>query len=168
MGKTGRLSLCSAYIASAVVANLAVARWGADALPFTAFFLVGLDLLARDALHEAWSGRGLWPKMGALVVSGSLVTWVVSPFAERVALASSVSFACAGASNAAVYALLARRSRFARMQASNVVAAVVDSVVFPAIALGVLSVYVSMSQAGAKVGGGLFWTGVYFWTKGSR
>lgn len=154
-------SLCSAYVVCAVVANLAVSRWGASALPYTAFFLIGFDLLSRDALHEMWHGKHLFARMGLLIVCASLVTWLLSPYAGRVAVASSMSFAVSGTVNAIVYGSMYRRARMAKMQVSNVAAALCDSVTFPLIALGSFSWSVSASQALAKIAGGLFWSVIY-------
>lgn len=161
MAKTAQLSVVSLYVLSAVVANLLVARFGVDALPFTAFFMVGIDLVARDILHDAWHGSLLWPRMGLMIMGSAVLTWAVSPFAGRVAMGSAVAFASAGMANAAVYHALYSRPRFIRMQASNAVAAVADSVVFPLAALGVLSLSVSASQALAKAAGGLVWSSLY-------
>jgi queuosine precursor transporter len=61
------------YLLAVVAANLAVAHFGPASTPLVAFALIGLDVTARDALHERWRRRGLFPKMLALV-AGSLLS----------------------------------------------------------------------------------------------
>ena len=150
------VALVLAYLASAVIANLVVWKWGQPALVVTALVLVPIDMTARDSLNLNWTGRQWW-KMAALIAGGSLLTLVCNLSAANVALASCVAFAASGATDWAVFTALAGCSRLERMNTSNVVSAIVDSVLFPLIAFGACSAYLSASQAGLKIlGGALF------------
>lgn len=151
----------SFYLLAIVAANFAVAQWGQAALPFTAFILIPFDLVARDVLHEEWRGRNLWPRMAALIATGSVLTAALSWDARSIAVASFVAFGLAGVANALVYHLLDRWHRFAKMNASNAVAAVVDSVVFPVIAFAVVDVSLCAAQAGSKFIGGIVWSACF-------
>ena len=115
------------YLVSIVTANLLVAWLGPWIVPINAFVLIGLDLVIRDKLHDAWRRRHLWPKMMGLILTGSALSWLCSPQAGRVAIASAIAFALAGATDAATYHLLRRRSRLIRANGSNLPAALVDS-----------------------------------------
>jgi len=146
------------YLAAIIVANLVIAWLGPAAAIVVAFVCIGLDLTARDALHDAWRHRGLWPKMAALIATGSLLSWLLNRNAGPVALASFVAFAAAGSADAVVYAILGQRARLVRVNGSNVVSAAVDSVVFPTLAFGSFLPWVILGQFLAKVAGGAVWS----------
>ena len=99
--------------------------------------------------------------MAALIFSGSVLAYLLNADAGRVAVASFVAFAAAGICNAVVYHLLRRRGRMVRMNGSNALAAVADSVVFPFIAFDVVSAALCVAQATSKFLGGLLWTSLY-------
>ena len=124
------------YLIAIVAANLIVAWQGAWVTPITAFVFIGFDLIARDKLHEAWHGRGLWPKMAGLVVGGSLISFLLNQGAWRIALASCAAFALAGGVDALAYHGLYRRHPLLKMNGSNLPSALVDSIAFPTIAFG--------------------------------
>ena len=146
------------YLMAAVAANITVHYFGPAAMPLIAFFMIGLDLTSRDYLHEAWEGKKLGWKMLALIGGGSALTFIVNREAERVAIASFLAFASAGASDAVTYAALKGRARLLKVNGSNLISALVDSVVFPAVAFGIFSIHIIAAQYAAKVGGGFFWS----------
>ena len=59
------------YLVAIVLANLSVAAFGPSVVVFNAFLFIGLDLTARDQLHEAWRNDNLLPKMAALIATSS-------------------------------------------------------------------------------------------------
>lgn len=153
------------YLAAAVVANLTMAHVAAS-LPFEAFLfvdflvcfvMIAVDLVVRDALHERWDGRALWPRMLALVGAGSLLSYLANGAAGRIALASFLAFLAAGLTDTAVYHLARRIPRFRRVTVSNLAAALADSVVWPLVALGAFTPLVTASEFTAKVLGGVVW-----------
>jgi len=150
------------YIGAAALANVSAAVFGPVATPFNALLLVGLDLSCRDALHDAWGGRGLVWRMAGLVAVGGLVSGLVLPGARAVAVASAISFVAAGCVDAAVYHALRRRTARFRVNGSNVVASAVDSVLFPTLAFGAWMPLVVVGQWAAKVCGGYVWSLVLF------
>lgn len=151
------------YLVAAVVANAIVTWIGQAALPFTAFVLIPFDLVARDALHDRWAGRWLWPRMFGLVAGGSLVSWLSATGSPAVCVASAVSFAAAGVTDALSYQLLNDRPRFVRMNGSNAMSAIVDSIAFPLLAFGGATIGLSLSQAASKFAGGFIWA--WFFTR---
>lgn len=148
------------YLAAIVAANLIVAALGPAAVVWVAFLFIGLDLTVRDALHERWAEHALAPRMGALVVGGSALSWAANPAAGQVALASAVAWGCAAAADAVTYQLLRRHPWWVRVNGSNVAGAAVDSLVFPTMAFGALLPLVVLGQFAAKVAGGALWAGV--------
>lgn len=145
------------YLAAIVIANLTVAAFGPGVSILNAFFLIGLDLSTRDALHERWQHRHLLPKMAALVAVGSILSWLLNRDAGRIALASAVAFGAAAIVDGVVYWMARRSSRLTRMNASNSVSAAVDSILFPTIAFGGFMPLITLGQYVAKVGGGAIW-----------
>jgi uncharacterized PurR-regulated membrane protein YhhQ (DUF165 family) len=147
------------YLAAIVAANLSVAHFGPDAAIINAFLFIGLDLTARDALHERWQRRNLARNMVLLIAVGSLLSWWLNRDAGRIALASFAAFGLAAIVDTIAYSILHERVRFIRINGSNVVSAAVDSVVFPALAFGFPLLFgVMAGQFIAKVAGGFVWS----------
>lgn len=151
-------ALVAIYLAAIVAANLTVTALGPAASVPIAFVWIGLDLTLRDTIHERLQGRGLWPRMLALIVAGGVLSWLVNRDAGTIAVASTVAFIAAASVDAVAYTLLGDRSRRLRVNGSNVLSAAVDSLVFPAIAFGLPLLWpIVIGQFVAKVAGGAFW-----------
>lgn len=146
------------YLVAIVAANLTVAMWGPSMTVFNAFAFVGLDLVARDKLHDAWDGNRLVWKMAALIAVGSLLSWALNQNAAQIALASFVAFAAAAVVDTAAYHMLRNRVWWQRVNGSNVLSAAVDSVLFPTIAFGAFLPVIVLGQFAAKVLGGAVWS----------
>ena len=147
------------YLFAVIAANLTVALWGPGWSVANAFLFIGLDLTARDGLHDAWRGKGLRWKMTLLVASGSVISWLLNAGAARIAVASFVAFAAAGTIDVAVYEWATRRGvgRLRRINESNVAAGAADSVLFPTVAFGAFLPVIMAGQFAAKVFGGVVW-----------
>lgn len=147
------------YLLAIVIANLLVARFGPSVTIVNAFLFIGLDITARDSLHEKWHRRNLWLKMAALIATGSILSAALNWQARHIALASFAAFASAGVVDTLVYHLLRDKAALVKINGSNVVSAAVDSVVFPALAFGFpLLIGVMVGQFLAKAAGGLIWS----------
>lgn len=153
--------LIASYLGAIVVSNLLVAAYGQPALVLTALVLIPFDLFSRDLLHERWHSSRLAMRMGALVAAGSVLSFALNNSSWRVSIASCVAFGLAATCDTVIYELLSHRSKRYRMTTSNTVSAIVDSVVFPLIAFGGLSWWLSASQAALKVAGGIAWVTAY-------
>ncbi|MEI7812657.1 MAG: VUT family protein [Ignavibacteria bacterium] len=147
-----------AYLFAIVLANMTVFWFGPVATPVNAFFCIGLDLTLRDKLHDRWMDNNLWLKMFALIVSGSVVTFIINRNAGHIALASVTAFAVAALADALVYTLLHKKSFMVRSNGSNLAGSFLDSILFPTIAFGVLMPWVILWQFLAKTGGGFVWS----------
>jgi len=149
------------YLIAIVCANLIIAQYGpAMAIP-VAFLFIGLDLTARDHLHEAWHRRGLVWKMALLIGSGSALSWFLNRNAGQIALASFVAFACAGLADGLMYHWLFSKGKgkLFKINGSNLVSAGVDSLVFPALAFGFPLLWpIMLGQFAAKTLGGAAWS----------
>lgn len=151
--------LIALYLTAIIAANLLVAQFGPSVSILNAFLFIGLDLTARDGLHERWHGKQLWWKMVLLIGAGSLLSWLLNRNAGPIALASFVAFAGAGVADTLVYWLLGDKARLVKMNGSNVVSAAVDSFLFPVLAFGLPILWpIVAGQFIAKVLGGFVWS----------
>lgn len=147
-----------AYLAAIVAANLSIAAFGPSASIINAFLFIGLDLTARDRLHEEWQTGRAW-KMALLIAAGGALSYVLNRDAAQIAIASSVAFTAAALTDWLMYSALGDRARLVRVNGSNVVSAAVDSAIFPAIAFGFPLLWtVMLGQWLAKVAGGALWS----------
>lgn len=146
------------YLVAIVAANLLVVWFGPGVTIINAFLFIGLDLTARDRLHDAWRHDGLVWKMGFLITSGGLVSYLLNRDAGQIALASTVAFTAAALVDGIVYHLLRRRPFLVRANGSNIPGAAVDSIVFPTLAFGGFLPWITLGQFAAKVAGGFVWS----------
>jgi hypothetical protein len=147
------------YLGAIVAANLLVAQYGPSMTILNAFLFIGLDLTARDALHDTWHNNHLRRNMALLIAAGSLLSWFLNRDAGRIALASFAAFALAAIVDTVAYSLLHGKTRLTRMNGSNLFSAAVDSAVFPALAFGFPLLFgVMVGQFVAKVLGGAVWS----------
>lgn len=145
------------YLAAVILANLSSTYFGPSASVVNAFLFIGLDLTARDRLHEAWSKNGLVWKMGVLISTGSVLSWVINRNAGPIAIASFAAFGCAAVVDTIIYQILHKRSYLVKVNGSNVMSALADSLVFPTLAFGGFLPLVTLGQFIAKVFGGAIW-----------
>lgn len=151
------------YLVAIVLANLSVAAFGPAVAIANAFVFIGLDLTARDHLHEVWRGNNLLPKMAALIATGSVLSWVLNRDAGQIALASFTAFAAAAIVDTFVYHLMGQYPRWLRINGSNIPSAFVDSLVFPTLAFGAFLWPVVLGQFAAKTLGGFVWSLFFRW-----
>lgn len=140
------------YAVAMTCANLSIAAFGPWVSPINAFFLIGLDLALRDWLHVRLR---VW-QMGALIAATGLLTYILNPSAQHIAIASAVSFALAALADWLTFTKL-QGSWLRRSMGSNVVGAAVDSLIFPTLAFGALMPSIVLTQFAAKVAGGAMW-----------
>ncbi len=157
------VGLVAVYLVSIVAANLLIVWLGKWMSVVNAFLFIGLDLVTRDLLHDAWHGRRLALKMGALIATGSLLSWLLNRDAAQIAIASFVAFALAATTDTVVYSIAVRRGWpwLQRSNGSNIASAAVDSLVFPTIAFGGLQPALTILQFVAKTMGGFLWSIIF-------
>ena len=141
------------YAIAMTLANLSVAAFGPAISPINAFLFIGLDLTLRDWLHVRLK---IW-QMGCLILVSGLLTLLLNPATGQIALASAIAFTAAATIDWLVFARL-RGSWQLRANASNATGALVDSLIFPTIAFGVLMPHIIALQFVAKVFGGFLWS----------
>ena len=154
--KTATWAFVALYLAAIIAANQIIAYYGPPAVIYVAFFLIGLTLVVRDRLHDAFADQRL-VKMAALIAAGSILSYVLNADAGRIALASFLAFAAAETSDALLYHTMRGRAWMERSNASNVIGAALDSIVFVTVAFG-WSWTIIFGQFTAKVAGGLLFS----------
>jgi uncharacterized PurR-regulated membrane protein YhhQ (DUF165 family) len=137
------------YLSAMVIANLTVHWFGPAVTPLNALLLIGLDLSLRDRLQEKY---GLYASLGLVLAAGA-ISYALNPASGQIAIASVCAFLAAGIVDAAAYSKI-KGSILTRMNGSNTLSALVDSVVFPTIAFGALMPHIVAMQFAAKVIGG--------------
>lgn len=165
------LIIAAAFIACAPAANWLISNWGAVCIPNgpclipvgfglmapSGVLLIGLALVLRDEVHER---LGKWWALGCMAMGAGL-SFFVAP--ERVALASAVAFALSELLDWAVYSKLRERGRHWAVLGSGVVGALADSVLFSAIAFGVVKYAPGLWLA--KIYASLAWAAWLWWRR---
>jgi uncharacterized PurR-regulated membrane protein YhhQ (DUF165 family) len=146
------------YLIAVVLANLSVTYFGPISTPINAFFLIALDLVTRDYLHERWEHNKLWLRMFLLIVTGGIISSILNLQSLRVAIASCLSFILVGFTDTIVYHLFRKYPRIRKVTFSNIASSIVDSVAFPTLAFGKFLLWVTIGQSLAKIIGGYLWT----------
>lgn len=151
--------LVALWLGAIIAANLTLTHYGPGWILPNAFFLIGLDFITRDRLADFW-GTTRWAKMGLLIATGGALSYWLNRNAAQIAFASTVSFCAAELVEAVAYHGLRARPWTDRAPKAALLAAVVDSVVFPTLAFHEFVFTVSFGQFCAKLAGATFWTWV--------
>lgn len=123
------------FVGTVFAANWAITQYGFVSVGFgltapAGVWFAGLALICRD-LCQRTGGRRL---VVAAIIVGAACSYFVAPAA--IATASGVAFLTSEACDMAVYTPIARRHFLAGVASSNVVGAIVDSVIFLGVAFG--------------------------------
>ena len=114
-----------AFIALVVASNWLTARFGlVGGLVAAGTFTAGLVLAARDAVRET---AGIWASLACIAAGVAASAFMAGP---ALALASGAAFALSELADTAIYEPLRKRSKLRALAWSNLVGAVVDSVLF--------------------------------------
>ena len=96
--------------------------------------------------------------MLVVIAAGGLLSYIINRELANIALGSSIAFAGAMVADGLVYESLFDKKKILKMNASNVVSAAVDTVLFIWIAFGVFMWKIMILQYLAKTLGGLAWS----------
>lgn len=141
-----KLAVAGAFVATVYAANWALKRWGTVPVGFgleapAGVYFAGLGFLLRDRLNEIASRRWV---IGAIItgaaLSFSLGANVTIPGGHvSIAVASGAAFLFSELCDYAAYAPLRERTLPGAVAVSQVVGAVVDSMLFLTLAFGSLA-----------------------------
>lgn len=152
----------SIYLLAFVLANYLVIWFGQYGLIFTALFLIPFDFVMRCVFHETYKGLKLFLYLSSLVVSASVITYLINQDNFSIALASCLGFAAAQLFASIFYQITIKKSYFIKVNGSDLVGIVIDSIIFQLIAFGSINTIISVSQILMKFIGGLFWYWIIF------
>lgn len=152
----------SIYLLAFVLSNFIVLYFGSTGLIFTALLLIPFDFVMRCLFHETWNGKELILKLGSLVITASLITFLINKSALNIALGSSFGFISAQIFAGIFYQFFINKSYFIKVNGSDAIGILVDSLVFQLVAFHTIDLYVSVGQFILKILGGLFWYWVIF------
>lgn len=122
------------FVACIALANWALETWGIVGIGFglmapAGVYFAGATFGVRDALHDA---GGRLPVMVAILVGGAVSLWTAPGFA----VASTAAFLISETADLAVYDPLRRSNWPIAVVLSNLVGALVDSLIFLTLAFG--------------------------------
>jgi len=152
----------SIYLIAFTLANFIVLWYGDVGLIFTALFLIPFDFVMRCMFHEQWKGVELILKLGALVCVSSLITYLINQDAQHIAFASIGGFISAQIVAGIFYQSFIKQSFFIKVNGSDAIGIIFDSLVFQIIAFRIITPYITASQIFLKMVGGLFWYWIIF------
>jgi len=152
----------SVYLLAFIFANFIVLWFGAKGLIFTALFLIPFDFVMRCLFHETWKGKELILKLGSLVIAASLITFLINKSALNIALGSAGGFISAQIFAGIFYQFFIKKSYFIKVNGSDAIGILIDSLVFQLVAFHTIDLYVSTGQFILKIIGGLFWYWIIF------
>lgn len=150
------------YLTAFIIANFLVLYFGKYGLLLSSLFLIPFDFVMRCFFHETWKGKELILKLGLIVLSASVLTYLINYNAQNIAIGSAGGFISAQIFAGIFYQLFINKSYFFKVNGSDAVGILVDSIVFQLLAFGSLNIYIMLSQFILKIIGGLFWYWILF------
>ncbi len=152
----------SMYLAVIVVANLLVNRFGQPGLLISSALLIPFDFVIRCYFHERWKGYKLVRNLGILIGLGALTTFLINHNALMIALGSCAGFVVANIVGGLFYQATIKQRSFVKVNGSDFVAIIADSIVFQLVAFANVDARVMLGQIAIKIVGGLFWYWILF------
>lgn len=150
------------YLTAFIIANFLVLFFGKYGLLLSSLFLIPFDFVMRCFFHENWKGKDLILKLGLIVLSASVLTFLINFNAQNIAIGSAGGFISAQIFAGIFYQLFINKSYFFKVNGSDAIGILVDSIVFQFLAFGTFNIYIMISQFILKIIGGLFWYWILF------
>lgn len=145
-----------------IFANFIVIWFGKTGLIFTAIFLIPFDFVMRCMFHETWKGKELLIKLGALTLTASVITYLINGNSLNVACGSSAGFIFAQLMAGIFYQLTIKKPMWVKVNGSDLVGIITDSIVFQLVAFASIDLSISLSQIALKLIGGILWYWIIF------
>lgn len=150
------------YLAALVLANLIVKHFGPTGIWFASFFLIPFDFVCRCIFHETWQGKKLIRNLFLITLVSSIITIILNTSAYRIAFASICSIIGVQVFAGVIYQIFKKKSYLLKVNFSDLIAVVVDSLIFQFIAFSVFDWHITIGQMLIKLAGGLFWYFIIF------
>lgn len=143
-----KILMLSLYVSLFILANLLVGIFGPWITPINALVIIGADMVIRDRIQ--YENGFSWAIFCCLLAG--IITFLINPETQMIAVASFVSILLAGISSALVFKLK-NGNFYSKSYPANVICAAIDSLVFPYVAFGSIMFDISLMQFIAKVVG---------------
>lgn len=150
------------FLTAFVAANLIVKYTGPPGLWISSFFLIPFDFVCRCIIHEKLKGARLFLVLFSLTAIAAGLTVLINWQARNIAIASVAGFCAAQLFAGLVYQALKKQPYFIKVNGSDLVAIIFDSIVFQYIAFNILSMQITAGQILIKIAGGLLWYYIIF------
>lgn len=151
------------FLITLTASNLLVKHYGAPGLWISSFALIPFDFVARCIIHERYSGAKLFLALFSLTLCAALVTLLINWDAKNIALASICGFLSAQLAAGIFYQRFKQRSSwFFKVNISDLIAIVADSIVFQFVAFNLFDWHITAGQIVIKFAGGLLWYWILF------
>lgn len=152
------------FLIAFVTANLLVKHFGVYGLWISSTILIPFDFVCRCVIHERLKGYKLLSTLFFLTLLAGVITIAVNHDAVQIALASIAGFTAAQIAAGLFYqaALAERKSLFVKVNMSDLVGIIFDSLIFQLIAFSHFNPLVTGGQVAIKFIGGLFWYWLIF------
>ena len=150
------------YLVALVAANLIVKHFGPYGLWFSSAFLIPFDFICRCIFHETWKGYKLVLNLTLLTIVSGIITFVFNHDALNIAVASFAGIVSVQIFAGIFYQIFKKKSFLVKVNLSDLVAIVVDSIVFQMVAFQTINFQVTGGQILIKMLGGLFWFFIIF------
>lgn len=145
------------YLISIVLGNLLVAYLGPPGIIITSFVFIPFDFIIRCYIHELYSGKKLYFNLFVIVLLGGVLTYLLNADAKSVAVGSVCGFILATFVGSLVYQITIKKNEFLKVNFSDMMALISDSILFQAVAFGHINLGVLVAQMAIKLLGGLAW-----------
>ena len=97
-----------------------------------------------------------------LVSAASLITYYINQNSINIAIGSAFGFATAQLFSGLFYQIFIKKSYFIKVNGSDFIGIIVDSIIFQIIAFSTINLSITISQILMKILGGLFWYWIFF------
>lgn len=150
------------YVGAIILANMLVLIYGKYGLWLSSALLIPFDFVMRCYFHERWKGNELVLRLGLLIGTAALATYLINSDSLPIALGSVSGFIGANIIAGLIYQALINKPVIYKVNGSDFAAIMVDSIIFQAVAFGVFDPVVMFGQTLIKMGGGLLWYWLLF------
>lgn len=162
MNQTKKNFFIAFYLIALVAANLIVKHFGPPGLWFSSALLIPFDFVCRAIFHETWKGKNLVINLLLLTIVSGIITFALNHEALNIAMASFSGIVAVQIFAGIFYQAFLKKSYFFKVNLSDIVAIIVDSIVFQLVAFGAVNFEVTGGQMLIKAIGGLFWFFIIF------
>jgi len=150
------------YIGAFIMANLLVLKFGKIGILISSLIFIPFDFIMRCFFQETLKGKELYLKLGGLILIAGVISFIINSDVKNIAIASFFSFISSQVTAGIIYNYLKNKTYLIKVNGSDLIAIVIDSIIFQYIAFNMLDYKITLSQIVIKFIGGFIWYVVLF------